>query len=100
MSKFDAHILERIRDATDIVDVVSEHVELEKKGRDFFGLCPFDEEWAPSFGVNPDRQIYHCFGCGAGGNVFEFLQRIEDIAFIEAVNLLSERTGISLPDRE
>jgi len=91
--------LERIRDAADIVDVVSEHVQLGKKGRNFFGLCPFHDEKSPSFSVNPDRQIYHCFGCGVGGNVFRFIQEVDRVTFVEAVKYLSERTGISLPER-
>ena len=91
--------LERIRDAADIVDVVSEHVQLGKKGRNFFGLCPFHDENSPSFSVNPDRQIYHCFGCGVGGNVFRFIQEVDRVTFVEAVKYLSERTGISLPER-
>ncbi|MDP6701997.1 MAG: CHC2 zinc finger domain-containing protein, partial [Candidatus Latescibacteria bacterium] len=66
MPRIPEDILERIRDAADIVEVVSEHVQLAKKGRNFFGLCPFHEEKSPSFSVNPDRQIYHCFGCGVG----------------------------------
>ena len=98
MPRIPEDILERIRDATDIVDVVSEHVQLGKKGRNFFGLCPFHDEKSPSFSVNPDRQIYHCFGCGVGGNVFKFLQEIDRVTFIEAVKFLSERTGISLPE--
>jgi len=98
MPRIPEDILERIRDATDIVDVVSEHVQLGKKGRNFFGLCPFHDEKSPSFSVNPDRQIYHCFGCGVGGNVFKFLQEIDRVTFVEAVKFLSERTGINLPE--
>ena len=99
MPRIPEDILERIRDATDIVDVVSEHVQLGKKGRSFFGLCPFHDEKSPSFSVNPDRQIYHCFGCGVGGNVFKFLQEIDRVTFMEAVKFLAERTGINLPER-
>ena len=99
MPRIPEDILERIRDATDIVDVVSEHVHLGKKGRNFFGLCPFHDEKSPSFSVNPDRQIYHCFGCGVGGNVFKFLQEIDRVTFMEAVKFLAERTGINLPER-
>jgi DNA primase len=99
MPRIPEDILERIRDATDIVDVVSEHVQLGKKGRSFFGLCPFHDEKSPSFSVNPDRQIYHCFGCGVGGNVFKFLQEVDRVTFMEAVKFLAERTGINLPER-
>lgn len=99
MPRIPEDILERIRDATDIVDIISEHVQLGKKGRSFFGLCPFHDEKSPSFSVDPDRQIYHCFGCGVGGNVFKFIQEIDRVTFVEAVKFLAERTGITLPER-
>ncbi len=92
-------ILQRIRDATDIVDLVSEHVQLVKKGRNYSGLCPFHDEKSPSFSVDPDRQFYHCFGCGVGGDVFKFIQEIDRVTFIEAVKFLAERTGVALPER-
>ena len=92
-------IRDRIRDATDIVDLVSEHVQLTRRGRNFLGLCPFHEEKTPSFNVNPDRQFYHCFGCGVGGDVFKFIQEIDRVTFVEAVKFLAERTGIALPER-
>lgn len=89
--------LERIREATDILEVVSEHVQLRQRGRNHFGLCPFHTEKTPSFSVNPDLQIYRCFGCGAGGNVFRFVQEIDRVSFVEAVSHLAQRCGISLP---
>ena len=92
-------VRDRIRDATDIVDLVSEHVQLTRRGRNFLGLCPFHEEKTPSFNVNPDRQFYHCFGCGAGGDVFKFIQEIDRVTFVEAVKFLAERAGIALPER-
>ena len=92
-------ILQRIRDATDIVDLVSEHVQLVKKGRNYSGLCPFHDEKSPSFSVDPDRQFYHCFGCGIGGDVFKFIQEIDRVTFIEAIKFLAERTGVALPER-
>ena len=92
-------VRDRIRDATDIVDLVSEHVQLTRRGRNFLGLCPFHEEKTPSFSVNPDRQFYHCFGCGAGGDVFKFIQEIDRVTFIEAIKFLAERAGIALPER-
>ena len=92
-------VRDRIRDATDIVDLVSEHVQLTRRGRNFLGLCPFHEEKTPSFSVNPDRQFYHCFGCGVGGDVFKFIQEIDRVTFVEAVNFLAERAGIALPER-
>lgn len=91
-------IVEQIQKSSDIVDVVGEYVQLKKQGRNYFGLCPFHGENTPSFSVSPDKQIYHCFGCGAGGNVFSFLMQIEGMTFIEAVAQLAERAGISLPD--
>lgn len=92
-------VRDRIRDATDIVDLVSEHVQLTRRGRNFLGLCPFHEEKTPSFSVNPDRQFYHCFGCGVGGDVFKFIQEIDRVTFVEAVKFLAERAGIPLPER-
>ena len=99
MPRIPEDILQRIRDATDIVDLISEHVQLVKKGRNYSGLCPFHDEKTPSFSVDPDRQFYHCFGCGVGGNVFKFIQEIDRVTFVEAVKFLSERTGIALPER-
>ncbi len=92
-------VRDRIRDATDIVALVSEHVQLTRRGRNFLGLCPFHEEKTPSFSVNPDRQFYHCFGCGVGGDVFKFIQEIDRVTFVEAVKFLAERAGIALPER-
>ena len=92
-------VRDRIRDATDIVDLVSEHVQLTRRGRNFLGLCPFHDEKTPSFSVNPDRQFYHCFGCGAGGDVFKFIQEIDRVTFVEAVKFLAERAGVALPER-
>ena len=99
MPRIPEDILQRIRDATDIVDLISEHVQLVKKGRNYSGLCPFHDEKTPSFSVDPDRQFYHCFGCGVGGNVFKFIQEIDRVTFVEAVKFLAERAGIALPER-
>ena len=99
MPRIPEDILQRVRDATDIVDLISEHVQLVKKGRNYSGLCPFHDEKTPSFSVDPDRQFYHCFGCGVGGNVFKFIQEIDRVTFVEAVKFLAERTGIALPER-
>ena len=90
--------IEKIRQSVDIVDVVGEYVQLKKQGRNYFGLCPFHGENTPSFSVAPDKQIYHCFGCGAGGNVFSFLMEIEGYPFIEAVQRIGEKENIELPD--
>ena len=99
MPRIPEDILQRVRDATDIVDLISEHVQLVKKGRNYSGLCPFHDEKTPSFSVDPDRQFYHCFGCGVGGNVFKFVQEIDRVTFVEAVKFLAERAGIALPER-
>ncbi len=90
-------LIERIRTSVDIVDVVSEYVQLKKQGRNYFGLCPFHQEKSPSFSVSPDKQIYHCFGCGAGGNVFSFLMEIEGYHYIEAVKTMAGKSGLELP---
>ncbi len=92
-------LLEEIRFGNDIVDVVSEYVKLERKGKYYFGLCPFHKEKTASFTVTPDRQIFNCFGCDKGGNVFHFIMNIENLDFIEAVKLLADRARISLPEQ-
>jgi len=88
-----------IRNAADIVEVVSEAVRLKKTGKNHVGLCPFHTEKTPSFTVNPDKQIFHCFGCGSGGNVFTFLMKHDGVSFPEAVRSLARRYGIELPER-
>ena len=92
--------IEQVRLASDVVDVVSGYVTLKKKGKNYFGLCPFHHEKTASFSVNPDLQIFHCFGCGAGGNVFTFIMRVEGLTFPESVRLLAKAAGIVLPDEE
>ncbi len=94
MARVPEETIERIRNAADIYDVVAQYVDLKKRGRNFFGLCPFHSEKTPSFSVAPDKQIYHCFGCGAGGNVFSFIVEHEKISFIEAVKQLGHKYGI------
>ncbi|QPA30107.1 DNA primase [Thermaerobacillus caldiproteolyticus] len=88
--------IEAIRRSVDIVDVISDYVQLKKQGRNYFGLCPFHGEKTPSFSVSPEKQIFHCFGCGAGGNVFSFLMDIEGISFIDAAKRLASRANIDL----
>ncbi|MFC0270037.1 DNA primase [Metabacillus herbersteinensis] len=90
-------LIEKIQRTSDIVDVVSEYVQLKKQGRNYFGLCPFHGESTPSFSVSPDKQIYHCFGCGAGGNAFSFLMEIEGYSFIESAQHLADKVNIELP---
>jgi len=91
-------IIDKVRFASDIVDVVSGYLSLRRKGQSYFGLCPFHKEKTPSFSVNVDMQIFHCFGCGAGGNVFTFIMRMEGLTFPEAVKLLAKQAGIALPE--
>lgn len=89
--------IEDVRAATDILSVVQSYVTLKKRGQNYFGLCPFHHENTASFSVNPSRQIYRCFGCGRGGNVFAFIMEVERLSFIEAVRMLAEKAGIELP---
>lgn len=90
-------LIEEIRLKNDIVEVISDYVKLKKTGGSYVGLCPFHNEKTPSFSVSPSKQMYHCFGCGEGGNVFTFLMKYENDTFIEAVTRLAERAGIDLP---
>lgn len=89
-------VIDRIRHSIDIVDVVSDYVQLKKQGRNYFGLCPFHGESTPSFSVAPEKQIYHCFGCGAGGNAFSFVMEMEGLNFLEAVKRLADKIGIPI----
>lgn len=98
MVRYSDELLDEIRMRNDIVDVVSQYVTLKRKGRNYFGICPFHNEKSPSFSVSPDKQIFHCFGCGVGGNVFHFISKIENIGFIESVQMLAERVGMELPN--
>ena len=97
MVRYSEDLIDEIRSSNDIVDVISQYVHLKRSGRNYFGLCPFHNEKSPSFSVSPDKQIFHCFGCGVGGNVFTFLTKIEGISFIEALQTLAERSNIQLP---
>ena len=91
-------LIEEIRSRNDIVDVVSSYVKLQKKGSTYFGLCPFHSEKSPSFSVTPSKQMYYCFGCGAGGNAYTFIMKYENYSFTEAVKVLADRAGIALPE--
>lgn len=93
-------LVEEVRMKNDIVDVVSGYVRLQKKGSSYFGLCPFHNEKSPSFSVSPHKQMYYCFGCGAGGNVFTFVQNYENYSFPEAIKFLADKAGVSLPEIE
>ena len=93
-------IIEEVRTRNDIVDLISGYVKLQRRGSSYFGLCPFHNEKSPSFSVSPGKQMYYCFGCGAGGNVFTFLMEYENYSFPEAVKALADRAGIALPEME
>lgn len=93
-------IIEEIRINNDILSVVGEYVKLERKGKNYFGLCPFHNEKTPSFNIDPSKQLYYCFGCGKGGSVIQFIMDIENLEYIEAVKLLAERARIQLPEGE
>ncbi len=95
---FNDDIIEEVRLSNDIVDVVNEYVRIEKKGKNYFGICPFHKEKTPSFSVEPSKQIFYCFGCGKGGNVIHFIMQIENLSFVDAVKFLAERARIVLPD--
>lgn len=95
--RYSDELLEEIKNRNDIVDVISGYVALKRSGRSFFGLCPFHNEKSPSFAVSPDKQIFHCFGCGVGGNVFHFVSKIEGVGFRESVEMLANRANIALP---
>ncbi len=93
-------LIEEVRMKNDIVDVVSGYVKLQKKGSSYFGLCPFHNEKSPSFSVSPSKQMYYCFGCGAGGNVLTFIMEYENYSFPEALKYLADRVGVELPQQE
>lgn len=93
-------LIEDIRSKNDIVDVISSYVKLKKQGANYFGLCPFHNEKSPSFSVTPGKQMYYCFGCGEGGNVYSFIMKYENYTFLEAVKMLADRAGITLPEAE
>ena len=100
MPFYSEDLIEEVRSKNNIVDVISGYVRLKKKGGSYFGLCPFHNEKTPSFSVTPGRQMYYCYGCGAGGNVFTFLMEYENFTFVEAMQSLAERAGVSLPAQE
>ena len=93
-------IVEEVRSRNDIVDIISGYVRLQKRGSNYFGLCPFHNEKSPSFSVSPGKQMYYCFGCGAGGNVITFLMEYENYTFAEALKVLADRAGVTLPQED
>lgn len=95
--RYSDELIDEIKNKNDIVDIISQYVVLKRSGRNFFGLCPFHKEKSPSFSVSPDKQIFHCFGCGVGGNVFHFVSKIENISFKESLETLADKAGVELP---
>ena len=100
MARYSEEIINDVKQSNDIVDVISQYMHLKRSGRNFFGLCPFHNEKSPSFSVSPDKQIFHCFGCGVGGNVITFVSKIEGLNFVETVQMLAERANKQLPTLE
>ena len=100
MPIYSDELIEEVRSRNDIVDIIGGYVRLQKKGSTYFGLCPFHNEKTGSFSVSPNKQMYYCFGCGAGGNVFTFLMQYENFTFGEAMQTLADRVGIDLPQQE
>ena len=98
--RYSDELIEEIRSRNDVVDVISGYVKLQRKGSSYFGLCPFHNEKSPSFSVSPGKQMYYCFGCGAGGNVLTFVMEYENFTFMEALKMLADRAGIKLPELE
>ena len=99
MAYYSDELIEEVRSRNDVVDVISGYVRLQKKGSTYFGLCPFHNEKTASFSVSPSKQMYYCFGCGAGGNVFTFLMEYENLTFVEALERLAEQAGMELPEK-
>jgi len=93
-------VIEEVRLRNDIVEVVSGYVKLERKGRSYWALCPFHNEKTPSFSVEPVKQFFYCFGCNKGGSVIQFIMNIENLEFVDALKLLADRAGITLPESE
>ncbi len=98
--RYTDEVIEDVRERNDIVDVISQYVKLQKRGSNYFGLCPFHNEKSPSFSVSRDKQMYYCFGCGKGGNVYTFLMEYENFSFQEAIKALADRAGVKLPEAE
>lgn len=98
MARIPEDIIREVNDASDIVDYVSQFVQLKKTGKDYSGLCPFHHEKSPSFHVSADKQLFHCFGCGASGNLVQFVMRTENLDFIDAIKLMADRAGIVIPE--
>ena len=95
---YEEDFVEEVRQRSDVVDIISSYVNLKRTGSNYVGLCPFHNEKTASFSVSPSKQMYYCFGCGAGGNVFTFLMEYENLTFVEALERLAEQAGMELPE--
>src|SRR5690606_4659328 len=100
MARIPDSVVEQVRSTVDLVDVVSDYVRLKKQGSRFVGLCPFHNEKTPSFSVDPRQDLFYCFGCKAGGDLFKFVEQVEGVGFLDAVRLLAERAGIEIVEEE
>lgn len=96
---YEEDFVEEVRRRSDVVDIISSYVNLKRTGSNYVGLCPFHNEKTASFSVSPSKQMYYCFGCGAGGNVFTFLMEYENLTFVEALERLAEQAGMELPEK-
>ncbi|MFR1029105.1 MAG: CHC2 zinc finger domain-containing protein [Clostridium sp.] len=96
---YEEDFVEEVRQRSDVVDIISSYVNLKRTGSNYVGLCPFHNEKTASFSVSPSKQMYYCFGCGAGGNVFTFLMEYENLTFVEALERLAEQAGMVLPEK-
>lgn len=96
---YEEDFVEEVRQRSDVVDIISSYVNLKRTGSNYVGLCPFHNEKTASFSVSPLKQMYYCFGCGAGGNVFTFLMEYENLTFVEALERLAEQAGMELPEK-
>ena len=97
MIRYSDELIDEIKNSNDIVDVISQYVALKRSGSNYMGLCPFHSEKSPSFSVSPAKQIFHCFGCGVGGNVIHFVRKVENTGFKETLEILAKNAGIVLP---
>ena len=93
-------IVDEVRQRTDLVSLINEYIKLERRGKNMVGLCPFHNEKTPSFSVSPDKQLYHCFGCGASGNVFSLIMQMENLTFPEAAHYLANKAGVTIPEKK
>ena len=93
-----SEVIDEVVSRSDIVDIISGYIKLKKNGSSYVGLCPFHNEKSPSFSVSPGKQLYHCFGCGVGGNVITFVMEYENYTFLEAVKYLADKAGMQLPE--